>query len=77
MKKAVAAASVILCLFAIPLWAVSYVSSLPQTLSTSGETYQLNGDLTLNTGTAITVGASNVTLDCQGRTIAGGVRICL
>jgi hypothetical protein len=67
MKKA--ALAILFCFLAIPLWAVTNISSLPQTLSIPGETYQLTGNLTCNTGTAITVGANGVVIDGKGYTL--------
>ncbi len=67
LKLILSVAFIVFCV--CPAYSVTTISSLPYTARTAGETYQLNSDLTLNTGTAITIGANNVTIDCQNHTL--------
>lgn len=60
---------VLFLLYAISVQADTEITSLPFTCSIASERYYLTQDLTENTGTAITITASDVEIDGQGFTI--------
>lgn len=69
-QRAKLLASAILATCAPSVFAATTIPSLPATLSKAGETYILSSDLNFTgSGSAISITASNITLDGGGRTI--------